>query len=108
MISNYWLDAVQNAKMRDARRGIIAELCTVDEDRRKEREANLKRQAENLARKQRAEEAQIRLAGQMQEEIELLKSQLDELKNSNLEFRAANEQIAVTNKELESANEQLT
>lgn len=107
MIRNNWLDAAKDAKMRDARRAVIADLCMVSDERRKEREENLKRQAENLARKRFAEEAQIRVAGQMQEEIALLKSQLDVLRSSNEEFRAANEQIAVTNKELESANEQL-
>ena len=104
MISNYWLDAVQNAKMRDARRGIIAELCTVDEDRRKEREAYIKRQAEDKARTQLAQEALIRLAVQKQEELDLHKNQLDEQKCLNVELRAANEQMAVTNRELETAN----
>ena len=107
MIRNNWLEAAKDAKMRDARRAVIADLCMVSDERRKEREENLKRQAENLARKRLAEEATIRLAGQKQEEIALLKSQLDVLKSSNEELRAANEQIAVTNKELESANEQL-
>ena len=107
MISNYWLEAAKDAKMRDARRAVIADLCYVSEDWRKEREANLKKQAEDKVRTQLAQEATIRLAGQKQEEIALLKSQLDALRYSNEELRAANEQIAVTNKELESANEQL-
>ena len=107
MNSYQWLDVVQNVQRRKAQRAVIADLCRVGDDWRKEREEYLKRQAEDKARTQRAEEAQIKLAGQVQEEIVLLKSQLDVLKSSNEELRAANEQIAATNKELETANGQL-
>lgn len=105
-INDCW-DIVKRAQRRKAQRALIADLCYVDKAQREKREACLKKQAEDKERTQLAEEAQIRLAEQMQEELDLLKNQLDEQKCTNVELRAANEQMGVVNRELETANGQL-